>query len=179
MAKGKTKKSKTDGEETPSKSGGIVSKIVTPLLIFGAAFGANWFVPVEYPDQTASPMEDANGSMASKETSEANLTYEAKRPATSYPITPIIISVGDRGRTLRLGASLELVNGELHPDDPRLRDAFMAYLRAIDPDNLSRPGFHSEMKRQLLHRARVALEDSHGRDAVYGVLITDFYLGVK
>ncbi|MGB6229164.1 MAG: flagellar basal body-associated FliL family protein, partial [Litorimonas sp.] len=77
-----------------------------------------------------------------------------------------------QGQILKIGISVEVWDADAYMDTARLRDAFTAYLRALDAEQLADPNFHMRIKRALLHRARVV----SGPEVVADVLITDFLL---
>lgn len=149
------------------KSGGKLLAILAPLVAFGAAFGASW---IGGPDPSAQPVMVE--SEAKTEIVAPKAEWSPERPPVTVSLDPLTITAGSQGQTLRIGLAVEVWNEDIEMDVPRLRDAFTAYLRALDPAQLSDPSFHMRMKRALLHRARIVM----GHDAVADVLVTDFLL---
>lgn len=167
MAKEKKKAKPDVGDDgaKPSKLGKIMG-LLSPLLVFGAAFGAHW-------QFGATPSEEIVSHDETK-TADTTPTGDWAPPPAAYIVSldPMTVTVGQKGQLLKIGLALEAATEEIDPTDPRLKDAFTGYLRAIQPEMLSDPNFHIELKRQLLHRARVTL----GVQTVQGVLITDFLM---
>lgn len=176
MAKAKKKAAKKgkgqDGADNASSapdgaasSGSKLGALLVPVIAFIAAGGATFALsgnsspePVSVDPYAAAPVGPSD--------------WTPPKPDKTVAIEPILVSIGQNERVLKLGIALELADGSVQPDTPQLRDAFTSYVRAIGPDSIAEPNFHSQLKRQLLHRARVIL----GPDVVTDVLITDFMM---
>lgn len=169
MARKKKKgdKAKADDDSVKPKSGGKLLGLLAPLAVFGAAFGASWFAAPDAPVQVVEAVPDAEKTAA---THAAGWTPAT--PDLTLDLDPLTITAGGEGQVLKIGLALELWDRHAEIDTARLRDAFTAYLRAVDPDQLANPSFHMRLKRALLHRARIV----SGEDIVADVLITDFLL---
>lgn len=170
MAKAKKGKSKdkADGADsaqaaTDAKPPSKLGAILVPLVAFLAAGGASFAL-------TGSPAPAA--PVPTIVDTPKPVAWSPPKPAKTVAIAPILVSLGEPDRVLKLGLALELTESSLEPDTPRLRDAFTGYVRTIGPEAISDPNFHSQLKRQLLHRARMV----HGVDTVSDVLITDFMI---
>jgi len=160
--------SETAPAAEPKKKGGIAGAIVTPLIVGAASFGTVFLLP----------------------TQNAPLASESHSAATTAPLTPhdfmpknldvvelkeFIVSIRDGKNILRMSLALEVPNevrGEVNPNELRLRDAFMGYLRAVEVSELQDPDFLPQLRAQLLRRSRLVL----GQDKVAGILITDFLI---
>lgn len=166
-------KKKKDGKPTPPSDGAKPGKLgkllglLAPVLVFGAAFGASYAMGGK---PAPAPVIEETDTKADAEPHTAS--WRAPRPSSTYAMDPLTITAGAQGQTLKIGLSVEVWEKDAYLDMPRLRDAFTAYLRALEPDQLADPAFHMKMKRALLHRARVV----SGPDVVADVLITDFLL---
>lgn len=174
MAKGKKNKGKNqdgatatgdaNGAPAEAKKPSKLGAILVPLVAFAAAGGASFALtqspaaPVHTEPMSAKPSEPA--------------AWAPPKPEKTVAIEPVLVSLGEANRVLKLGLALELADGDIDPDTPRLRDAFTGYIRTIGPEAISDPNFHSQLKRQLLHRARVVL----GPESVTDILITDFMI---
>lgn len=166
--KGKGQDGANDASSAPDSAAGTGSKLgalLVPLFAFIAAGGASYALsdksapePMTVDPYAAAPVSPSD--------------WSPPKPDKTVAIEPILVSLGQNERVLKLGIALELADGSVQPDTPQLRDAFTSYVRAIGPDSIAEPNFHSQLKRQLLHRARVTL----GPDVVTDVLITDFMM---
>ena len=171
MALLKSKKGKAapaGGDAAKAKSGGKGGKLLAlaaPLLVFGASFGASYVMGGAPAPAPAAVEEKPTAATHSAD-------WQPPAPAKTVPMETMTLSAGPQGQTLRIGLAIEVWDGSVELDTPRMRDAFTTYLRALEPAQLSDPGYHVRMKRALLHRARVVA----GQDAVADVLITDFLL---
>ena len=139
--------------------------IAVPLVAFLAATGASFAL-----SSNPAPAQPITASDAPSAVTP--MRWAPPEPAKTVTIEPIVVTFGERNSTLKLGIAIELTDAEMEADTPRLRDAFTGYLRTVGPRAATNPGFHSQLKRQLLHRARVVF----GPDAVTDVLITDFMI---
>ena len=97
--------------------------------------------------------------------------------ASFYALDPIAVSVGSGGdgRQLRMGVVLEVRAGalpEVEAAAPRLKDALLGYLRAVEPATLAEPTALLLLRAQMLRRARMIA----GEAAVADLLVTDFVL---
>lgn len=172
MAKAKSDKTKgasNDAEtsELPStevKSPSKLGAVFVPLVAFLAAGGASFVLSQSPAAPAPAPSADVQPVKTSQWTPP-----KAKKTVT---IEPVLVSLGEPERILKLGLALEMMDADADPTSPQLRDAFTGYLRTIGPEAIGNPGFHAQLKRQLLHRARVVM----GPEAVTDVLITDFMI---
>lgn len=164
MARKKKKAASDDGEPTPEKKSKNLLGLLTPVFILGAAFAANWFFGAT---ETVAPVVHANNE------GEMKPTHWSPPPAEHIvELEPIMVSISPSDKLLKIGLALETSTPDIDPRDPKLKDAFTTYLRAVTPQMLTEPEFHMQLKRQLLHRAQHAL----GPEAVQGLLITDYLL---
>ncbi|UWQ21822.1 flagellar basal body-associated protein FliL [Jannaschia sp. W003] len=165
-------------EDAPKKGKkGLVVVLLLALVAGGGAFGAVWTgmldgllggAPAEAEHADAGgPGEDA----------EAPAPPPAGAPYAFHEIDPIAVSIGTggEGRQLRIRIVLEL--GEEGEDavaglEPRLQDAMLGYLRALDPAVLDDPATLLALRAQMLRRARLIA----GEEAVANLLVTDFVL---
>lgn len=170
------KKKKSDPAAAPiaapegdsPKKGGLLVMLLAPLAVFGASFGASTFLGVGGSASAPSSYDTAPAPTAA--THSAN--WSPSKPSKTVALETMAITAGPQGQTLRIGLAVEVWPSDVEIDQPRLRDAFTTYLRALNADQLSDPAFHVRMKRALLHRARVV----EGQDVIADVLITDFLL---
>ena len=170
------KKKKSDPAAPPSpapegdspKKGGMLVMLVAPLLVFGASFGASTFLGTG--KSAPAPESDAHAPQPTAATH--SVEWSPDKPAKTISLDTMAITAGPQGQTLRIGLAVEVWSSDTEIDQPRLRDAFTTYLRALNADQLSDPSFHVRMKRALLHRARVV----EGQDVIADILITDFLL---
>lgn len=164
--KGKKADSADDGAKP--ESGGKLLGLLAPVAVFGASFGATYIKAPDAPPPAAEIAADDAHHVAETHTTE----WTPPKPSLTLPLEPLTITAGAEGQVLKIGLALELWERNADIDRARLRDAFTAYLRAVDPEQLANPSFHMRLKRALLHRARVV----SGQDVVADVLITDFLL---
>lgn len=169
LKKKKDAKPKPPAEGAKPGKGGKLLGLLAPVLVFGAAFGASYAMGGK---PAPVPVADDAHAEAKTEAEPHTASWRAPRPSSTYAMDPLTITAGAQGQTLKIGLSVEVWDKDAYLDMPRLRDAFTAYLRALEPDQLADPAFHMKMKRALLHRARVV----SGPDVVADVLITDFLL---
>ena len=167
MAKKDKKQKKTEtGDETPKKKGGAIGALVTLVALGAASFGTVFMLPGNDQESEVSH----NAEMTSYEAEEKlDLTVD-----TSYlELTPLTISLQTNNRILKIGVTLETLAGEedyIDPNDPKIRDAFMGYLRALRLEQIEDAAFMAQMRAQLLRRAQLVL----GAETIHGILITDF-----
>jgi flagellar basal body-associated protein FliL len=154
--------------ESPKKGGGMLVMLLAPVLVFGASFGTSTFLGTGGGASAPATTEAKPEPTAAKLAAE----WHPEKPAKTVSLDIMAISAGPQGEVLRIGIAVEVWKDDAELDQPRLRDAFTTYLRALDADQLSDPAFHVRMKRALLHRARVV----EGQDVVADILITDFLL---
>lgn len=157
-----------DGEVEGKAKGGLLPKLAMVLALGAVSFGTVYLLP--RPD--AGSHDVASSSDAAH--------YEDEVPAlelaqnTNYlELTPLTISLQNNSRILKIGITLEVQSGEeeyIDPNDPKIRDAFMGYLRALRLEQIEDAAFMAQMRAQLLRRAQLIL----GQDKVHGILITDF-----
>jgi len=170
MAKKKADKKKgaaaapDDPNAPPKKKGGLIATLVTPLVLGGVAFGTVYFLP-EKDVESHVPVEVV--------AQEKAIDIGVPTDMETISLSVMTVSIGQNKQVLRIGITLEAPAESISyisPDDPRLRDAFMGYLRAIEVSQLQDAAFMAQLRSQLLRRAKLVL----GAENVYGVLITDF-----
>ena len=164
--KAKNKASKlADGESPPSKKGGLVSSLVTLIVLGATSFGTVYMLPA--------PQKPPMVTEATTEHSLDQKKIDFSEETGFLELTPLTISLQERSRILKIGITLETAAGEeayMDPNDPRIRDAFMGYLRALRLEQIEDAAFMAQMRSQLLRRAKLIL----GPDNIRGILITDF-----
>ncbi|WP_306252765.1 flagellar basal body-associated protein FliL [Parvularcula sp. IMCC14364] len=157
-----------DAEDKPKKSSGFIGQIILAVVMGGAAFGTVYFLPQEEPPVMECP----------------SVFTERKEPEYKPPsldkikfveLEPLLVSLGSnpRSNTLKISLTLEAdkeAGDKVLEAQPKLKDAFTAYLRAVEVAELEDPAMIVKLRAQLLRRAKVVL----GPDAVHGVLITEF-----
>ena len=167
MAKKEKKQKKTEpGEGTPKKKGGAIGPAVTLVALGAASFGTVFMLP----GNNQKPEESYEAEMVAHETEEElDLMVD-----TGYlELTPLTITLQNNNRILKIGITLETLAGEedyIDPNDPKIRDAFMGYLRALRIEQIEDAAFMAQMRAQLLRRAQLIL----GVENIHGILITDF-----
>lgn len=175
MAKKKDKKAKaaspdaeSDATEGSGKSGSsLIFQIIMVLVVGAASFAAVFLLPRDEPASTE------HGSEHGSEHADAEPELDLAPDTTFLELTPLTLSLSDNRRTLKIGITLEVISGEegyIDPDDPKIRDAFMGYLRSLRTEQLEDAAFMAQMRAQLLRRAEVIL----GPGKIHGILITDF-----
>lgn len=168
MAKTPTSKTKTP---TPAmKSGGPLAYLLPAFVSGAAAFGTVFFLPdTEQPEPALCETDVAH---APKQLSD-------NRPPLNeinfVALDPLLISFGraSEARYLSIGLTLETSYGyeeDVEHAQPKLRDAFTGYLRALEMEQLEDPTSMVRLRTQLLRRAEIVL----GSKVVHGVLVTDF-----
>ena len=172
MAKKKKSKTKdtseTAGEDTPKgKGGGLLPKLVMVVAMGLVSFGTVYLLP--RPDNTSHDTPASEEAAHHDKAPDLGLVED-----TGYlELTPLTITLQDDLRVLKIGITLEILAGEedyIDPSDPKIRDAFMGYLRALRLEQIEDAAFMAQMRAQLLRRAQLIL----GQDTVRGILITDF-----
>lgn len=168
----KKKKDKGAGAAVPDdpnapapKKGGLIGALLTPLVLAGVAFGTVYFLP------SSAPVMIAHSDVATAHVEQPDLDIPTDFETVS--LSEMTVSIGQDKQVLRIGITLEAPSASaanISPDDARLRDAFMGYLRAIEVSQLKDAAFMAQLRAQLLRRAKLVL----GSENVYGVLITDF-----
>jgi len=154
-----------DGDAPKKGKGGLIGNIALMLAVGGASFATVLFLP----SNEAAPIYDE----ASAEKSEKqDPDYDLERAVTFSTLTPLTLTLQDGTRLLKIGITLEIAEGAelIDPDDPKIKDAFTGYLRALKIDQVQDAAFMAKMRAQLLRRAQLI----HGKDTVFSVLITDF-----
>ncbi|RKQ72171.1 flagellar basal body-associated protein FliL [Litorimonas taeanensis] len=157
-----------DSEAKSGKSkGGLIGTIVTPLILAAASFATVYSLPTPH---SAPVVHD-----------EAEDEYDAEPLHFTSADTGIVelneftLSLREDKQVLRILLALETPEsmvGSIDPNDLRLRDAFMSYLRAIEVEQLQDVAFLPQLRAQLLRRAKLVLGDSN----VSGILITEFLI---
>lgn len=156
-----------EGEETVKKSGGLIPKLSMLIALGAASFGTVFLLPRADPAPAVSDHRDAGDH------ADAEEVLDFTQETTFLELTPLTISLQEDMRILKIGITLETLYGEetaIDPNDPKIRDAFMGYLRALRLDQIQDAAFMAQMRAQLLRRAQLV----HGTDKVRGILITDF-----
>ena len=152
------------------KSGGLVGQLVTAVVAGAAAFGTVFFLP----EETAAEAPVCEMAAAAKK-EEAVIEEPSLDEISFVELEPLLISLGQgaNARHLKIGLTLETPYGyeeDIKYAQPKLRDAFTGYLRALEMEYLEDPSSMVRLRAQLLRRAEVVL----GTETVHGVLITDF-----
>ncbi len=150
------------------KKGGLVGAVLTPLILGVVSFGTVFLLPTPDSETTSSNLE----ASASASVEPHNLM-----PENLYIVEmdEFVVSIRDDRNILRMSLALEVpqqFQEEVNPNELRLRDAFMGYLRAVEIAELRDPAFLPQLRAQLLRRSRLVL----GQEKVTGVLITDFLI---
>ena len=164
----KAAKEAEGAEGEGSKKGGLIGKLALGLALAAASFGTVFFIPGPPAAETAYSSGDAHAAVE-----EEVEPLELKPPSTFVALSPFTISLDGGNSLLRIGITLEASEAEsdyIDPDDPRMRDAFTGYLRALQPSQIRDAAYMARLRAQLLRRARLVF----GEDAVHGILITDF-----
>ena len=168
--KAEAPKPETDSSEEKSGKGGLIGAILTPLVLGGVSFGMVYSLP-----GSPAPVEESVPETDSlKEEKKAEIKIEAK-PVKIVELSEFTVSLRRDRQVLRILIALETPEAnkeEIDPSDPRLRDAFMSYLRAVEVEKLEDISFLPNLRAQLLRRAKLAL----GEENVSGILITDFLI---
>lgn len=169
MAKKKTKnvEPSNDDEKPPKKSGGgLISNALMLIVLCAASFGTVFMLP-----SNAAP--SLKGDVAAEEGHHTEEPLSLVEETSFLPLSPLTISLQDNSKILQIGITLETAIGEedyIDPNDPKIRDAFMGYLRALRIEQIEDAAFMAQMRNQLLRRAKLIL----GPENVHGILITDF-----
>jgi flagellar basal body-associated protein FliL len=161
--KKKADKSETGNSDAEKKPKNILG-LLTPVFVLGAAFAGNWFLV-----DTKAPAPATQETAQKKEKAASWTPPPAKHV---IELNPIVVSISPSDKLLKIGLALETTTPDIEPDDPVLKDALTTYLRSVTPQMLTEPEFHTQLKKQLLHRARHSL----GHEKVQGLLITDYLL---
>lgn len=174
MAKKKKKekapKPEADSSEEKSGKGGLIGAILTPLVLGGVSFGMVYSLP----SAEAPAVQENSKSDSNHKEEKADIKIEAK-PVGIVELNEFVVSLRRDRQILRILIALETPKDNtenIDPNDPRLRDAFMSYLRAVEVEKLEEISFLPNLRAQLLRRAKLAL----GEENVSGVLITDFLI---
>ena len=164
--KQKTDASAEDGSEAPKKGkGGLIGQLALMLALGGASFATVLFLP-------SNEMPPAHGAADTADEEKADPEYDLNRETAFSALTPLTLTLQNGTRLLKIGITLETAYDadSIDPDDPKIKDAFTGYLRALKVDQVQDAAFMAQMRAQLLRRAQLI----HGKDTVYSVLITDF-----
>jgi flagellar FliL protein len=171
MAKKKEKPKKApdkEGNENGKKKSGsgFIGQIVTMIALGAASFGTVFMLPDNMP---------AENTAFEKDTAHHNSEPELQLtvPTGYLELKPLTISLQENARILKIGITLEILAGEedyIDPNDPKVRDAFMGYLRALRLEQIEDAAFMAQMRAQLLRRAQLIL----GAENIRAILITDF-----
>jgi len=157
-----------DGAEPSGKSkGGLIGAILTPVLLGAASFGTVFSLP---GPKTAPA---AHSDETHKEVVET-VSFKPEEQGIII-LNEFVISIRSDRQVLRILLALETPKDNMEnidPNDLRLRDAFMSYLRAVEVEQLADVSFLPQLRAQLLRRAKLVL----GEDNVTGILVTDFLI---
>ena len=156
-------------EGPKGRAKGLLLVVVLVLIAGGGGFAAVWLGALGgllgSPEASAiAPADPARATSIG-----ADVVFQ--------PLDPIAVSVGSGGesRQLRMGLVLEVTPAgaaQVAQLMPRLQDAILGYLRAVEPATLAEPTALLILRAQMLRRARMIL----GGDAVANLLVTDFVL---
>lgn len=164
----KTPKPETAEDGAPEKKGGgLISKIGLAVAVGLVSFGTVYLLP--RPDPAPAPDASAEHEGGGHAEPELDLDEDTEY----FELDPFTISLQNNNRILKIGITLEVISGEsdyIDPSDPKLRDAFTGYLRALRLEQIEDAAFMAQMRAQLLRRAQLIF----GEDEVRGILITDF-----
>lgn len=170
---GKKKKEKKvkpeDGDtgDTNVKSGGILPKAAMFVALLAVSFGTVYLLPRPAPVTVVEASSDSDHS------EDAAHEMDLEEDTSYFELNPFTISLQGNNRILKIGITLEVISGEadyIDPSDPKVRDAFTGYLRALRLEQIEDAAFMAQMRAQLLRRAQLIL----GQENVRGILITDF-----
>lgn len=168
-AKAAKKQAKSDTSDKPSNgSGGKLATILGPVVLGAASFATVFLLPTADPIMVVEP-DSHSQTNDTQDKAEIGLPKDLG----VLELAEIIVSIRNEKQILRIGIALEAPRDmllEIDPNDPRLRDAFMGYLRAIDVEQLQDAAFMAQLRAHLLHRAKLVLNT----DSVHSILITDF-----
>lgn len=166
--KQKKEKVKKEGADTAPKSG-MIGKVILVAAMGATSFATVYFLPRA---EVAAPV-DAHAKV-SEHAAEPDAKHAPEPTAMAYvDMEPFTVSLKGRTRILRIGVSLEAPEHSidaLDPNDPKLRDAFMGYLSAIDIKQVEEATFLVRLRAQLTRRAQFVL----GAENIHNVMITDF-----
>ncbi len=155
-------------DEKPKKSSGLIGQIVLATVLGTVAFGTVFLLPEPAVEMPVCPS-------VVMQTKEPEIETPSIDEISFVELDPLLVSLGKdlQGSHLKIGITLEAglgYDGDVTKAQPKLRDAFTAYLRAVDISELEDPAAIIRLRSQLLRRAEVVL----GPEVVHGVLITDF-----
>ena len=166
-------------EDGPKKKSGLIGQVILAVLLGAVAFGTVYMLP---QPEIPAPVECSNDGHGEDhddekhaEVGDAVIDPPELVDISFVALDPLLVSLGKNPATnhLKIGITLEAAAGkagDINYAQPKLRDAFTAYLRAIEVAELEDPASIVKLRSQLLRRAEVVL----GEDVVYGVLITEF-----
>ncbi|GGD17564.1 flagellar basal body-associated FliL family protein [Aquisalinus flavus] len=171
MADTETEDKNKPAEPAGKKGGGLMTQLVLAVVLGCTAFGTVWFMPARSGGTAeCAPVGDVK--------STATLLPElALSEITFIEMEPMIVTLGEdaSARNLRIGITLETAKADQESilfAQPKLRDAFTGYLRALEVSDIEDPNSIIRLRAQLQRRAEVIL----GNQSVRGVLITDFVI---
>lgn len=174
MAKTKKEKpAKPAGDDAAKKGGikGMIGGLLAPLVLGGAAFGTVYMLPSTGPEVKSSHHDEKSAD----ENLSADSYFKAKEKTAIVPLKEITLSLSNSQSILRINIALEAPYNkasDINPEDLRLRDAYMGYLRSLKEEQLDNSGFMPQLREQLLRRSKLIL----GNDTVSSILITDFLI---
>ncbi|MHA3915582.1 flagellar basal body-associated FliL family protein [Halovulum sp. GXIMD14793] len=153
-----------EAEDAPAPKGGakgIVIALIGALVAGGGGFFATYSGILDSllggGHDTAHMAEDANVAFV--------------------PLEPLVVSLGPRAnaRLLKFTAELEVAPehvGTVTAMMPRIQDVLNTFLRAVEEDELEKPGSLTLLRAQMLRRIQIVLGEDHVRD----LLIVEFIL---
>lgn len=158
-----------EAEDGKPKKGGLIGAILTPILLAAASFGTVYSLPGQKVE-----VEHSGEMTEEAYKAEEHLDFTPKN-LDIVELNEFVVSLRQGRQVLRILLAVEAPSesaASIDPNDLRLRDAFMSYLRAIEVEQLEDVTFMPQLRAQLLRRAKLVLGDEN----VSGILITDFLI---
>ena len=176
----------SDGNDAPKKKGlglvGILLIVLLALVAAGGGFAVSSMGLIGgggHADGGDGDAGDgaAEGDAHADDHGDAHADAGPGTDAVFVSMPPTTVSIGSGGRDRQLRMKLILESDGAHSLEvegmmPRLQDAMLSYMRAIDPSLLEDPAALLRLRAQMLRRARLVA----GEDAVANLLIVDFVL---
>ena len=153
-------------------------------LVLAALFGGGGFYVVFSGLLLGESSTDAVGISESASSGEEGFdglsgptVPDSLSDVSFLPVEPVIVSLAgaETGRHLRFRAELEVPThfvSEVEHLMPRVIDVMNAYLRVVDPKDLSEPGALIAIRAQILRRLNLVI----GTERVNDVLVMEFVL---
>lgn len=149
------------GVPKPSAIGGFLKLLVPAILAAAAAYGGS-------RGAAAHPAPAASAQHAE----------EAHPPGPTVALDPFLVTIHDgnkKSHAMKVSLAIEFEATQkeelLKPFAPRLRDAILAYVRAISYEDATDGAQMDKLRKELLERCRAA-----GATGATHVLITDFVI---